>query len=52
MEYIGEQRMESDFQPVITPENYFLAQTNNINFYNNKVFDFSSFKSLSFLQIP
>lgn len=52
MEYIGEQRMESDFAPTITPSNNFLVAYNSITFYNNKGFDFSSFGSFSFLQIP
>jgi hypothetical protein len=43
MEYVGEQRMESDFDPVITPTNYFLARANIVSFYDNKFFDFSSF---------
>lgn len=43
MDYIGEQRMESDFSQVITPTNYFLSQANTVSFYDNKVFDFSSF---------
>lgn len=43
MEYIGENRMESDFVPIITPTNYFAAATNQVNFYDNKFFDFSSF---------
>jgi NAD(P)H-flavin reductase len=43
MEFIGEQRMESDFGPVITPTNYFLSQANEVSFYQNKYFDFSSF---------
>lgn len=43
MEYIGENRMESDFDPVITPTNYFLSAMHEVDFYDNKAFDFSSF---------
>jgi hypothetical protein len=43
MEYVGEQRMESDFARNITPTNFFLARSNQVNFYDNKIFDFSSF---------
>jgi hypothetical protein len=52
MEYIGEQRMESDFSPVITPSNNFIVALNSLNFFNNKAFDFTSFGSFSFLKIP
>jgi hypothetical protein len=46
MEYIGEQRMESDFAIDETPANYFLSTSNQISFYDNKIFDFSSFDFL------
>jgi hypothetical protein len=52
MEYIGEQRMESDFAPIITPSNYFIVSWNSVNFFENKAFDFSFFGSLGFLKIP
>ena len=46
MEYIGELRMESDFEEVDTPSNYFLSTSNQISYYNNKIFDFSAFDFL------
>jgi len=52
MEYIAEQRLESDFAPVVSPCNIYLVTWNSVSFYDNKAFDFSFFGSLSFLNIP
>ena len=43
MEYIAEFRMENDFEPVATPTNYYIVETNQGSFYDNKIFDWSSF---------
>jgi hypothetical protein len=46
MEFVGELRMESDFEIGITPSNYMISTSNQISFYSNKIFDFSAFDFL------
>ena len=43
MQFIGEKRMESDFDKIVTPTNFFHATSTYVSFYDNKYFDFSAF---------
>lgn len=45
MAYTAESRKESDFQQDFTPANNYIIGTNNVNFWSNKMMDWSSFDS-------
>lgn len=50
MEFSASNRAESDFQKIVTPTIYYSVEKMNASFYNNKIFDFSSFNFLGVLK--
>jgi hypothetical protein len=48
MEYMAEARKENDFVIDITPANNYIIATNNIDFWDNKYFDFSGISNSLF----
>ena len=47
MQYTADHRTQSDFQPVTSPNNNYLVESNEMQFYDSKIFDFSSFSFIS-----